>query len=77
MKHSFGSIVKTYRERHHMTQLELAVRSKGGLSTAIISKAETDPNYNPQLSTFIKFYKVMGIPFDEIMSILEGTPDDK
>lgn len=77
MKHSFGSIVKAYRERHHMTQLELVVKSNGGLSTAIISKAETDPNYNPQLSTFIKFYKVIGIPFDEIISILEGNSDDK
>lgn len=77
MKHSFGSIVKAYRERHRMTQLELAVKSKGGLSTAIISKAETDTKYNPQLSTFIKFYKVMGIPFDEIISVLDGTADDK
>ncbi|WP_420062644.1 helix-turn-helix transcriptional regulator [Leuconostoc lactis] len=55
MKHSFGSIVKAYRERKRLTQLELAVKSKGELSTATISKAETDPSYNPKLTTFIKF----------------------
>ncbi|MET3356663.1 helix-turn-helix transcriptional regulator [Leuconostoc citreum] len=72
MKHSFGSIVKAYREKNHLTQLELAVKTKGALSTGTISKAETDPNYDPQLSTFIKFYKLMDIPFDDIIAILEG-----
>lgn len=77
MKHSFGSIVKSYRERKRLTQLELAVKSKGELSTATISKAETDSSYNPKLTTFIKFYKIMDISFEEIDATLEGTADDK
>ncbi len=77
MRHSFGSIVKAYRERKRLTQLELAVKSKGELSTATISKAETDPSYNPKLTTFIKFYKIMDVPFEEIVTTLEGTADDK
>ena len=38
MRHSFGSIVKAYRERKRLTQLELAVKSKGELSTARFQK---------------------------------------
>ncbi|WP_394456556.1 helix-turn-helix transcriptional regulator [Leuconostoc suionicum] len=77
MRHSFGSIVKAYRERKRLTQLELAVKSKGELSTATISKAETDPSYNPKLTTFIKFYKIMDVSFEDIVATLEGTADDK
>ncbi|WP_273713990.1 hypothetical protein [Leuconostoc mesenteroides] len=47
------------------------------MSTATISKAETDPSYNPKLNTFIKFYKIMDVPFEEIVATLEGTADDK
>ncbi|MGX4593277.1 XRE family transcriptional regulator [Leuconostoc sp. JNUCC 76] len=58
-----------------MTQLELAVKSKGKLSTATISKAETDPSYNPKLTTFIKFYKIMDVSFEDIVATLEGNAD--
>lgn len=77
MKHSLGAIIKDYRERKGLTQLALSVKSKGELSTATISWAETNPDYNPTLSTFIKFYKVMDVPFENIVEILEGSADGK
>ncbi|MBZ6013849.1 helix-turn-helix transcriptional regulator [Leuconostoc gelidum subsp. gelidum] len=77
MKHSFGAIVKSYRERKGLTQLQLAVKTKGKVAMATISKAESAPNYQPKLQTLIELYKVMDVPFDDIAATLEGTSDGK
>ncbi|CUW05978.1 helix-turn-helix domain-containing protein [Leuconostoc gasicomitatum] len=74
-KNSFGSIVKNYRQKQGLTQLDIVVKSNGAIRPSTISKAETEPGYDPSLSKFIDYYKIMGISFEEWLELLDGTPN--
>lgn len=74
-KHSFGSIVKKFREEHKLTMLDITIKTNGVVKAPTISKAEHDPNYEPRLSTFIAYYKIMDMSFDEWLEALGYYPE--
>lgn len=76
MQHSFGVIVKDFRERKGLTQLQLSVLTKGKVSTSTISMAELTPEYVPRFWTLVALYKVMDVPFDDIVKIVDGSDED-
>lgn len=67
MENIFGPKLKAYRTKNGVSQFDLAVKTKGKLSTSTTSTAETEPKYDPRLSTFIEMYRYIDIPFDELL----------
>lgn len=67
MENIFGPKLKAYRTKNGVSQFDLAVKTKGKLSTSTTSTAETEPKYDPRLSTFIEMYRYIDVPFDELL----------
>ena len=67
MENIFGPKLKSYRTKNGVSQFDLAVKTKGKLSTSTTSTAETEPRYDPRLSTFIEMYRYIDVPFDELL----------
>ncbi|MCK8605716.1 XRE family transcriptional regulator [Leuconostoc citreum] len=68
MKNIIGAKLKAYRAKNGVSQFDLALKSKGKLSTSTTSTAETVTNYDPRLSTFIEMYRYVDTPFDELLT---------
>lgn len=67
MENIIGPKLKAYRTKNGVSMSGLAAKTKGKLSTSTTSTAETEPKYDPRLSTFIEMYRYIDVPFDELL----------
>ncbi|MCK8605772.1 XRE family transcriptional regulator [Leuconostoc citreum] len=70
MRNIIGPKLKAYRKKNGVSQFDLALKTKGKLSTSTTSTAETEPKYDPRLSTFIEMYRYIDIPFEQLLEEL-------
>ncbi|WP_099044395.1 XRE family transcriptional regulator [Leuconostoc citreum] len=67
MKNIFGAKLKAYRLKNRLSLSDLANKSEGKITTSTASTAETSPDYDPRLATFIEMYRYIDLPFDQLL----------
>lgn len=80
MSLSFGSVLKQAREVRGLTSIETA--RGAGISSAYLSKLESDVVKRPSPGVLHRLGEVLGVPYAELMALvgyrvpgLEGPPD--
>jgi transcriptional regulator with XRE-family HTH domain len=64
---NLGKNIRTLRNKHKMTQSDLA--KKSGVSFYTIVKIELDQNKNPKIKTTAKIADALDISIDELLTL--------